>query len=269
MEKTATFTFCDSGENHAGMEQLGNMVAEGEGFTKEDLDKIMEIFKEKGFECEIIDLKELLNDEEKKGAQNAYILVVRNVVQKIMLESGKTMADIRDEIFKEELWDKKYYCTRRRKVLNKLARWNNVICDIDRDPDYENKKGSLVSWDRVGCLKLVKEYIESVGGEKAKNFVCEGNYYYNLKKTGIGFHGDAERRKVVAIRLGSSMTLCYNWYHYSQPIGEKKEIDLNEGDMYWMSEEAVGTKWRMRSLKKLRHSAGKKNCKYVKVPIKK
>ena len=39
-----TFTFCDSGENHAGMEQLGNMVAEGEGFTKEDLDNVKKYF---------------------------------------------------------------------------------------------------------------------------------------------------------------------------------------------------------------------------------
>ena len=95
--------------------------------------------------------------------------------------------------------------------------------------------------------------------------VCEGNYYYNLEKTGIGFHGDVERRKVVAIRVGNSMSLCYNWYHYSKPIGKKKEIILNDGDMYFMSEKAVGTDWKKNSVKTLRHSAGKTDCKYVKI----
>ena len=100
-----------------------------------------------GIECQIIDLKqELLSDEEKKGAKNAYILVVRNIVQKIMKESGKSMEILKNEIFIDDLWDKKYWCSRRQKVLNKIARWNNVICDVEREPDYENKKGRLVSW---------------------------------------------------------------------------------------------------------------------------
>lgn len=29
----------------------------------------------------------------------------------------------------------------------------------------------------------------------------EGNYYYDINKTGIGFHGDSERKKVIAISL--------------------------------------------------------------------
>ena len=30
---------------------------------------------------------------------------------------------------------------------------------------------------------------------------CESNYYYDINKTGIGYHGDSERRKVVVIRI--------------------------------------------------------------------
>ena len=40
----------------------------------------------------------------------------------------------------------------------------------------------------------------------------EGNYYYDIKKCGIGFHGDAERRKVVGIRLGDSIPLHFQWF---------------------------------------------------------
>lgn len=266
MNKTATFTFCDSGENHVGMEQLGKMVDIGEGFTITDLEKIKTRLEEIGILCQIIDLKnELLDNEEKNNTKDAYILIIRNVLDSILKKSKKTINDMYKEIFKDEIWDKKYYCNRRGKVLNKLARWNNVICDIDRDADYENKKGKLISWKRLECLSLVKQFIEDIGDDKMKGFVCEGNYYYNLKKTGIGFHGDAERRKVVALRIGDSMLLCYNWYHYTKPIGKKKEIILNNGDMYIMSEKAIGTDWKKRSLKTLRHSAGISDCKYVRV----
>ena len=266
MNKTATFTFCESGENNIGMEILGNMVEKGQGFNKEDIEKVQIKLENIGIECEFIDLKnELLNDEDKAGVEDAYVLVIRNVLSYILENGGKCIEDINREIFRDELWDKKYYCRRRSKVLNKLARWNNVICDIDRDADYENKKGKLISWDKLICLKLVRDFIEEIGDNKMKGFVCEGNYYYNLKKTGIGFHGDAERRKVIALRIGDSMSLCYNWYHYSKGIGKKKEIVLNNGDMYIMSEKAVGTDWKKRSHKTLRHSAGLSDCKYVKV----
>ena len=266
--KTATFTFCESGENHVGMEQRGCIVKKGEGFNREDLENVKSILEKMGIECEMVDLKnELLNDDMKVDVEEAYVLVIRNVLDSILKEGGKSIEDMYTEIFKDELWDKKYWCRRRTRVLNKLARWNNVICDIDREADYENKKGKLISWDRVSCLNLVKQFIEKIGDSKMKGFVCEGNYYYNLKKTGIGFHGDAERRKVIALRIGDTMSLCYNWYHYSKGIGKKKEIVLNNGDMYIMSEKAVGTDWKKRSHKTLRHSAGLSDCRYVKVKV--
>ena len=266
-ERTATFTFCDSGENNVGMEQLGHMVDKGHGFNKTDLERIQKNLTDRGVETELTDLRDLLNDDLKEGAEEAYVLVARNVLGNILKGSEKTIDDFYKEVFREEIWDKQYRCPRRGRVLNKRARWNNVICDIDREPDYINGKGRLISWKNMENLSMVKDFIEEIGDDKMKGFVCEGNYYYNLTKgkTGIGFHGDAERRKVVALRLGSSMTLCYSWYHYSKAIGEKLAINLNSGDMYFMSEEAVGTEWKMRSRKKLRHSAGPEGCKYIQV----
>jgi hypothetical protein len=43
--------------------------------------------------------------------------------------------------------------------------------------------------------------------------------YYDVSKCGIGFHGDAERIKVIAIRLGESMPLHYQWFQNSKPVG--------------------------------------------------
>ena len=55
-------------------------------------------------------------------------------------------------------------------------------------------------------------------GDKGNDLMGEGNYYYNSSE--FGFHGDAERRKVVGVRLGASMPLEFQWYSLS--------VDSNE-----------------------------------------
>ena len=86
--------------------------------------------------------------------------------------------------------------------------------------------------------------------------ICEGNRYFDVNKCGIGWHGDAERKKVVAIRLGASIPLKYQWFYKSKSFGEIQEFVLDHGDMYIMSEKATGHDWKLRSKKTLRHCAG-------------
>ena len=43
-------------------------------------------------------------------------------------------------------------------------------------------------------------------------------------------------KKVVGIRIVDSMKLCFNWFYYSKPIGDKLELVLNSGDGYIMCE---------------------------------
>lgn len=70
------------------------------------------------------------------------------------------------------------------------------------------------------------------------NFVAEGNLYYDggVKTTGLGYHGDAERKMVIAIRTGNNtMPLHYQWYYNSKPIGKNFSVDICPGDFYVMS----------------------------------
>jgi hypothetical protein len=80
--------------------------------------------------------------------------------------------------------------------------------------------------------------------------------YYDVSKCGIGFHGDAERRKVIAIRLGESMPLHYQWFQNSKPVGQRIELQINNGDLYIMSDKAVGFDWLKKKQLTLRHAAG-------------
>ena len=54
-----------------------------------------------------------------------------------------------------------------------------------------------------------------------------------------GYHGETERRRVVAIRVGATMPLHYQWYQDHVPVGDTFSVTLEEGDMYVMGSKAV------------------------------
>ena len=85
------------------------------------------------------------------------------------------------------------------------------------------------------------------------------SYQQYFDKTGIWKsldHGDKERRKVIALRLGESMPMSWQWYHRSEQVGEPFSFVFRSGDLYLMSERAVGNDWRKSSLYTMRHAAG-------------
>jgi hypothetical protein len=62
---------------------------------------------------------------------------------------------------------------------------------------------------------------------------------------------------VVAIRTGTnSMNLHYQWFHDSKKVGKNFSIRIAPGDLYVMSEKAVGTDWKRKSILTLRHATG-------------
>lgn len=108
---------------------------------------------------------------------------------------------------------------------------------------------------------MLRILLPSVVGTKAIDMQVEGNYYYDIKKCGIGFHGDTERKSVVGVRLGATLPICYQWYIGSTPIGDMYNVDLHHGDTYIMSEKTTGYDWKRKKVHTLRHAAGcKKYC---------
>jgi hypothetical protein len=247
-KSTCTITFGDQAENHAGMQVIGRRVNAGDGFAPEDLEGMRLLWEAMGARCELYDLKELghLKDG---GAEDACVLVIRGAMGALELDA--------DAMFAEQAGldhDKKAFMYGR--VVQKKARWNVCFGEAPQEPDYEAKKGRVVAWDEVPLLREFREVLPFMFGEKAEDLYGEGNYYYDVKKCGIGFHGDGERRKVVALRLGAAMDIHYQWYLRSEPIGERIVISLGHGDVYVMSEKAVGTDWKCKKKMTLRHAAG-------------
>ena len=275
-----SLTCAPGGENHRGNQLIGVPPTKGSGLTYNDLSILSkELQKKYGEKIELYDLNKLGNintnlfnslpDEHK-----ANVLIVRDYAKEFT-------TNIYQECMSDE-WDSKYldpnkYRTeiidgkevrKRGKVLNKHARKN--ICyvkKLNQEPNYLEGKGRIVDLESKTTLNSVVDnligelntiLINSGSKSRVVINVVEGNHYYNLKKTGIGFHGDTERVVVICLTIGggSNYPMRWSWFINGKPCGIPIDIGLNDGDLYIMSEKAVGSDWKKRIIYTLRHAAG-------------
>lgn len=247
--KAITITFGDQAENHVGMQKIGQMA--NSGFSINELLLAKTKFEKIGCVCELVNLNNGLPVD--TIGDSASILLIRNAVNKLLTSIHSDSNAMFTEHSDLDVDTKAFMYGR---VVNKHARHNLCFGDFSQEPDYKNGLGRVVSFNDVPLTKKIRELLPNYLGNKAEDLQAEGNYYYNALKCGIGMHGDSERRIVVAVRLGESIPLVYNWFVNSEPIGQKIELILNHGDMYVMSEKAVGTDWKKKSILTLRHAAG-------------
>jgi hypothetical protein len=241
-----TITFGDCAENHVGMQKLG--AAAPSGLTVAELQAAKARFEAKGFECRLVDLaaEGRLGDVK---VDPAAVLIVRDGVRAL----GGSAAELDAE--QDELSpDKRAFMYGR--VVSKHARHNLCFAETAQEPCYEEGKGRVVAFASVPRLSTVRGALPIFFGPKTANLLAEGNYYYDVKKCGIGFHGDAERRIVIAFRLGHPIPLHFQWFLKGASIGSRVVLNLGPGDLYAMSGKAVGFDWKLRVVPTLRHAAG-------------
>ena len=274
-----SLTMAPGGENHRGNQLIGRMPIKGEGFKYSDIDIMGEkIRKSMGDNVEVLNLNNLSGVEVINGLNNedqARVLILRNWASK----------DKTEQIYKEcveDKWDSKYldpnkYRTEikdgkevkvRGKVMNKLARTNLCyVAGMSQEPEYIEGKGTIVDLNTKSTLNsevlrlkttLQEALVEGGSDSKVEINVVEGNRYYDLKKTGIGFHGDTERVVVICLTIGGGggYPMRFQWFKDGMPIGNSIDLALNDGDVYIMSEKSVGADWKLRSKYTLRHAAG-------------
>lgn len=245
-----TITFGDQAENHKGMQIIGKPA--DKGFDIVDLELAKQKFELEGALTHLIDLKLLLDVDSRDKAKEAKVLVVKNGVDILLANTKSNKQDLFDELTGLD-WDKKAFMYGR--VVNKHARYNLCFDDVPQEPDYEQGKGRIIGWGSVPILKKIKKSLGKfiVGADELAG---EGNYYWDVSKTGISMHIDYERKKVIGVRVGNSMPLFFQWFLNSKPVGTKFSIDLDGGDLYVMSEVAKGITWNKKDVYTLRHAAG-------------
>ena len=129
------------------MKIYGSGLAEN-GFNLEDLNIAKSKFEEIGCVCNLTNLKELLDEEDRCKAEDCWILVVKKGVDGILSGIEKNSEDMYRELDGLEV-DKKYFDKRRSKVLNKLARHNLCFGEESKEPNYENGEGRVVGYSEV------------------------------------------------------------------------------------------------------------------------
>jgi len=248
MAGTITITWSESVENHKGMEIMGKPSECG--FKEDEMKECMKKFesKQKGC-CEW----HVLNDIIDEKTDPAFLLVVRNGVNIMLQDHYQTSKDLWDELI---VLDVDKHAFMKGRVVNKKARHNLCFADFSQDPDYENKKGTVYNFEDLPLMFLLRDILPKYI-KNTDNLYAEENYYHDLslKEVGIGFHGDTERRKVIAMRLGETMDIQYQWFYKSEPVGKRFQTLLNDGDLYIMSEKAVGFDWMKKNSYTLRHAA--------------
>jgi len=158
-------------------------------------------------------------------------------------------------------YDTKYFDPKKNKgigkTLNKRARYNVVFGEHAQSPSADYRQFTIHSFGNLPKLQAFREAMPRVLGERTASLNAEGNKYYEAK-SGIGFHGDGERKIVVCLSLGKESLLRYHWRlpKTSQHQHEPTDIMLRHGDVYIMSEKATGYDWRSSSKVRVVHAAG-------------
>jgi len=270
-----TITFGDVAENGIGMEQLGQMY--GRGLTVQELQDAQSKFDALGLVTELIDLTQAVTDEDldylRSDAGKPKAIKKKSLLPKSMSEvevdaallivRNGVSAFIEDDavdLLKEEQQQINYDARKLnqyKKEVNSIARHNVCFDDFDQDMNLSQGQGTVVDFSHLPLLSKIrnglKYYIPALDDIELK---AEGNYFYNRSQCGIGWHGDKERRIVIAVRLGESMDINYQWWYGHTQVGTRVNAILNHGDIYFMSDKAVGYDTGSPSKLTLRHCAG-------------
>jgi hypothetical protein len=244
--ETYTLTFGNRAENHKGMEIIGEQL--DHGLTSDDMNNVKKYSDDLDCETIIVNLNDLIEDDQtRKKTSDAKLLIVKNGINKLVNV---------DKLFEEQQnLEKDTQAYMYGRIVNKKARHNLCFSDFSQVADFENKKGTVYNFKDIKILNKLRRKLGKIH-HLFENLQCEGNYYYDINKTYIGFHGDSEREIVIGCRLGESFPLYYQWYYKGNKVGKLYKYSLDHGDIYFMSDKAVGRDWKKSNIYTLRHAAG-------------
>lgn len=143
--ETITLTFGDCAENHRGMQEIGEKAKVG--LSHADLISAMDWFTGKGIECEIVNLAKLPGIP---GIPDAYLLIAKN--------GCSALVDVKELTAEQNTLERDTKAFMYGRVVNKKARHNLCFSDFEQAPDYQNKKGTVVNFNRLPCLSEFDRY---------------------------------------------------------------------------------------------------------------
>lgn len=255
----AVLTFSCFAEGHVGMKIEKNQIAkDGKNRALHVGDLITLQSKIGG---EMIYLRQDIGGRE----PDACVLVLRDGMQRFGVDKDVLLNQIQNL----PAVDKQLLNTRQKKVQNKHKRHNCNFGDQIIQADIANGQSTMYNFKCtfVSEVKKLRDAFTGVGlahkMETMTDLLAEANIYYadEYKKNhfcGIGYHGDAERPNspVIGCNVGKTRYLSFRSFHRSRYYRDEVRIKLNHGDIYFMSEHAVGVNWKKSGSVVYRHRAG-------------
>jgi hypothetical protein len=247
-------TLGEQSEIRPGTIRIGNGFA-SRGFTVDDLTEFKERLGERARLVMLHDFLEI-ESERNKWSNQAALLIIKDGINLLMNEEHYATKMYQEQ--QKVRYDRKYFDTiYRQDTVDSKARYNIMLADEGCQHSEDYKQPTVIAYDSVPLFKGFRNKLPDFFGERARNLNCEGNQYFEAK-SGINFHGDAERKKVLCASLGRTMTLAFVW---RVPGGKKlcskaMKFRLEHGDIYIMSEKTTGFDWQHSGKYHLVHAAG-------------
>ena len=260
----AVLTFSCFAEGHVGMKIEKNQIAKDgknralDEFALRDIWSKFPAPQEKKL---FLPLRQDVGGRE----PSAYVLVLKDGMKYLGVDKEKLLYEIQNI----PIADKQMLNTRQKKVMNKHKRHNFNIGDKIISADIANGQSTLYNFNCTFLTqaKKLRDAFTDMGKqhnmETMSDLLAEANVYYadEYKKNnycGIGYHGDAERPNspVIGCNVGADRYLSFRSFHKSRYYRDEFRIKLEHGDIYFMSEHAVGTHWKKSARVVYRHRAG-------------
>jgi len=262
-----SMVYCDCAFSQPGGHSVPVGKMAEEGFSAQYLRSACALLQQDGIDATIVDLVAEAVD---KGTTSEWlcdlqgdtvVLVIRNGAN--ALTNDPQMADKMLAEHQGLEYDTTTFL--RKKVCVARSRRNLHFADKGRPVDMANGQNTVVPWSSVPanaeCHRVLTELL---GTTDVKSAVA--NYYPDPANCGIGWHGDAERRQTIMVRLGAGSDvrpIYFLWCERGEGIAAPIAINLRHGDVMVPCAKAVGTDYRTQVRPTVRHGTGNPNGKSV------
>lgn len=238
----SVFTFAGAVEHHAGMKITGDKRSP---LTNKELIKISKKFPKENVKIINIGTEHNIKDASVLIIKKGLFLIDKcnpNELWKNVLNLGEEGVDTK--------------ALMRGRVVNKRARYNFNVTDEEESSDYVNGIGTTYSFNKFKNLNMIRKFLGTLLPEdRLKNLNAESNIYHS-ENSGIGFHGDTERGIVIGANLGKNRRIEWHVFFKNLPVGNRICVNLEHGDLYFMTGICAGINWKLSSIPTIRHRAG-------------
>ena len=216
-----------------------------QGFSPKHLREIASVLRKQSIETEIV---ELTPHCDRTDAEEACVLIIRGYDPSLADDSLRRVQQLSYDTF-----TKMYGAVRQAHSRHMV-----YAAAEERKAQPENGLHTVVPWSDLQELDKARKWVTGVLGTADVQSACILRYP-DIRRCGIRFHGDGERRQTILYRLGPNSIrspLHLQWYMQGAPISQPITITLEHGDFCVSSAKAVGTDWKRRSIPTLRHATG-------------